>query len=164
MRGAVVAALLFGLGSGCPDAPAPPAPQPPATNGKTGVRVPLPEGWVATAGPDGSFLAGPRGRTVLRIDRQPASTLPTAEALEQLVRRAAAPAVVEPIERRSDDGLVMFRYRLVPIPDAGESTPRAGMIGLRALPAATFLCATLAGTSEDETAGAASACAQLALR
>ncbi len=49
-----------------------------------GLRVPLPEGWVANAGAPGALAVGPNGRVVLTLERRSAQ-LPSLEALKAAV-------------------------------------------------------------------------------
>jgi len=49
-----------------------------------GLRVPLPDGWVATASGGGELAAGPKGRVVMTLERRP-GPLPTLEVLTSAV-------------------------------------------------------------------------------
>lgn len=49
-----------------------------------GLRVPLPDGWVATPGAPGVLQVGPKGRVVVTLERRTAA-LPTLNALRAAV-------------------------------------------------------------------------------
>src|SRR3954464_8708586 len=53
------------------------------------LRVPLPEGWVATSGSGGVLRVGPKGRAVLSLERRSA-VLPTLESLRAAVEAEGA--------------------------------------------------------------------------
>lgn len=139
-----------------------------ASNGtaqkRSGVKVPLPEGWRAELGPEQSLLAGPAGRTILRVDLRPgaAREFPSPDALE---RAFAAGMPVTRIEReRVIDSADFVGLRLdlsPPETDGGVVHHHDVFIGAKKIAKDLFLCATTAGSTEAELDLAENSCAEL---
>jgi hypothetical protein len=118
----------------------------------SGLRVPLPPGWVAEEGKSGSLKAGPRGRTVLVLEHQGEAALPGPEALEDAVKEEGAEVL--DVKRETDVALV--RYRV----GAGAERAQA-FIGARRLEGRLFLCASAPEVSEAELRVAEGVCRDL---
>ncbi|MBI3182867.1 MAG: hypothetical protein HYZ28_12085 [Myxococcales bacterium] len=147
---------LLALELGCPDSKAA-AERAPA---RAGVTVPLPDGWVAQAGPDHSFRAGPKRQAVLRIDLWPGAgaELPRPEALTAWLGSGLERAHLEVVWSRTEEGASLVRY-LLKAGDGGMEQP--AMLGAKRVGADLFLCASFPGASEGEVEEAAEACAKL---
>jgi hypothetical protein len=130
-------------GAGC-------AEKAPPTKGATELRVPLPEGWVATGSND-TLLAGPRGRPVVSLESK-AQPLPTAA---QLLTALEAQKVVAqgPAEKPQFVGV---RYTL----DGGSDA----FIGVKTVGTRTVWCATLAAATEAEVGASEQLCSTIELR
>lgn len=124
----------------------------------------MPEGWRAEPGPDASLVAGPAGRTILRVDQRPgaSATFPSPEALE---RAFAAGLPVTRIDRErvvDDKDFVGLRLNLAPPqPDGGEGPHHDVFLGARRIGKDLFLCATAPGATEAELELAQNCCEQL---
>jgi hypothetical protein len=141
--GLVAIALALGL-LGCPKEDAPQA--------RSGLRVPLPPGWVAEEGKSGSLKAGPRGRTVLLLEHQGEAPLPDEKALEEAVKQEGG----ELLEVKREAEVALVRYRV------GSGAEKAqAFLGARRLDRRLFLCASAPEASEAELRVAEGVCRDL---
>jgi hypothetical protein len=136
---------------------------------RSGVKVPLPPGWTAQLGPDGSFQAGPAGRAVLRVDIRPgaAEQLPDAEALAQSVpKQFAQPTAdwkwgfeVSLDQEEGDSRRSLVRVTVAPkLPDGGVGPEWPALVGAKRAGEDLFLCSTLPNVTGDEVRLATDAC------
>lgn len=96
----------------------------------TGLRVPLPDGWVAT--PKGAGLAvGPKGRVVATLEPR-AGDVPKSLELSRAVTAEGAFDVT----REDGDGYSAVRYAL--------GSGREGFLAVKRTPAKTVWCASTA--------------------
>ncbi len=158
------------LAAGCPEKKAPDSPQ---GNGagsgttermsppRTGVKVPLPQGWTALTGSEGSFQSGPPGRPVLRVDvrRGEAATMPSAEQLADSVREKFPQFEVSIDQEEGDEQVALVRITLAPkLGDGGIGQHGPALLGAKRIGEDLFLCATLPGANVDEVQLATEAC------
>lgn len=130
---------------------------------RPGIRVPLPSGWTALVTSDGNLKAGPSGRPVLEIIREPgaASDFPTPENL-----RSAFAGALRTLSVRSDETVhgedfvgVTLTLR-ASLPDGGQHEPRVGL-GARRLASDLYLCSTSPGSSTAEVSAALKSCSEI---
>jgi hypothetical protein len=121
---------------------------PPAKSG-TELRVPLPEGWVATGSND-RLLAGPKGRMLVSFESK-TTAAPTIEALLAALegQKATSVQTVEGSE------LVAARYAL---------EGREAFVGIKTIGDRTVWCASLPGASEAEVLSSVWVCKDIELR
>lgn len=173
-RARVLGAVAL-LALGCPEkqedsvaAEAPDAGRPAAAP-RSGVKVPLPPGWTAQLGADGSFQAGPAGRAVLRVDIRPGAgaQLPDAEALaERVPQQFAQPTAewkwgfaVSLDQEEGDSRRSLVRVTLAPkLPDGGVGPAWPALVGAKRAGEDLFLCSTLPNVTGDEVRLATEAC------
>lgn len=124
------------------------------------VSVSLPEGWVGKLDVDQSFMAGPPGRPVLRIDYRKGAgdSLPQIDALRREFQAGSKRSVNE-LEREETKDLRLLVLGLG-TPDGGTSPI---LLGARRSGEDLFLCATLPGAREQDIVRARDACAGLAI-
>lgn len=140
--------LLALLASNCEQTkPLPPAPVP------SSLRVPLPEGWRATAF-SGGLQVGPQGRVVLQLEST-TRPLPSAEAFLAAVSAEG----VEILEKESVDTFVGVRYSMSAEGAAGGR--RDAFLGVRRTGPRTIWCSTTSGASSDEVEAAMTVCRSL---
>lgn len=126
---------------GCSEAKTPPP---------RGLRVPLPEGWVATAGGAGVLLVGPKGRAVLTLERR-AVALPSLEVLTGAIE-AEGGSVVR-ASGAADSTLVRY-----------SRPPKSGLLVVRTLEGgAQLFCASTPSAESSELDAAESLCAGVRL-
>jgi hypothetical protein len=130
------------LGAGCAD-------RNPATQPATELRVPLPDGWVATGSAE-RLVAGPKGREVVSFESK-LDGLPQIADFERAAQSQNATSV-QPFEGR---GFVGARYGL----DGQQA-----FVAVKAAGARTVWCASLRGATEAEVALAAAVCESIELR
>lgn len=130
-------ALLLLAALGCPDKPAPP----------TGLRVPLPEGWVATARGAG-LSVGPRGRVVATLEPL-GGEVPRPATLARAVTAEGASDVLED----EGTGYAAVRYTL----GAG----RDGFLAVKRLGSRTVWCASTADATEGDVENGLALCRNL---
>lgn len=122
----------------------------PDPNRPRGLRVPLPEGWVATASSAGALRVGPKGRVVLSLERR-AGPLPSLSVLDAAIV-AEGGAVVE---GSSGPEGISIHYR------KGE---RTGLLMVRPLePGTLVLCASEPDASAAELAIVQTLCLEVRL-
>ncbi len=121
--------------------------QPPKTS--TELRVPLPDGWVAS-GSSERLLAGPPGRPVVSFEPK----LEPLPALDALLAAAGAQKASS-IQGIQAPGFVGARYSL----DSQEA-----FIGVKQVGARSVWCASLNGATEAEVVDALNACRETSPR
>ena len=122
-------------------------PKPPAR----GLRIPLPEGWVATPGGAGVLLVGPKGRQVMSLERRTAA-LPTLNALRGAVEAEGASVT-------HANGTPMTTSVRFSKPDAPE-----GLLTVRTLdPGVVLLCASTSEAEASELEAAQTLCGAVRL-
>lgn len=115
-----------------------------------GLRVPLPEGWVATATASGVLEVGPKGRVVATLERRVAPRVPV-EELSRAVESEGGAVV----SAASSEDSVRVRY---------TRGATSGLLLVRPLDEkALLLCATLAVATPAEIDAAESMCGQTRL-
>ncbi len=135
-------ACLALLALGCPEKVAPVA------SGRAGLRVPLPDGWVAA--PVGDRLeAGPPGRPALLLETKDLS-IPTAEALAGLVQAEK----VRITEKESTGSFVLVRY--VFGADGGVGSP--AFLAAKQLGGKAVFCSSAPGAKAEDVAIALATC------
>jgi hypothetical protein len=169
MRAALLGLAL--LAAGCPEkkqAPASPqgggagigttermSPQ------RTGVKVPLPQGWSALTASEDSFQSGPPGHPVLRVDvrRGEGAKMPSPEKLAGSVREQFSQFEVSLDQEEGDEQVALVRITLAPkLGDGGIGTHGPALLGAKRIGDDLFLCATLPGANTDEVQLATEAC------
>ncbi|MFL5321479.1 MAG: hypothetical protein ACJ790_17590 [Myxococcaceae bacterium] len=164
----LAAALLGAVGLGCSrpavtttsDAGQGRATSSPA---RAGVKVPLPEGWRADIGVDQSFVAGPPGRAVLRVDLRPgaAASFPTADELQKSFSDALKNARVQREDTTTEADFVAVRLDVFSHFDGGTEHPHDVLLGARKIGGDLFLCSSAPGANEAELDLALKACRDL---
>jgi len=115
-----------------------------------GLRVPLPDGWVANPGAPGVLQVGPKGRAVLTLERRSAK-LPTVETLQAAVE--AEGAVVVRGGGAVDSTTVRY-----------SRASALGLLTVRTLEnGALLLCASTPEAKQDELDSADTLCAAVRL-
>jgi hypothetical protein len=110
-----------------------------------GLRVPLPDGWVANAGAGGVLLVGPKGRGVLTLERRTA-TLPTVDALKAAVEAEGAVVV------RASGAIEATTLRYT-------RPTAAGLLSVRTLEnGVLLLCASTPSAGEEDLEAAETLC------
>ncbi len=159
-------ALLPGCkGCGRDDAgpPAPPTEEAARNSGmRSGVKVPLPDGWSAQVAVDDSFQAGPPGQPVLRVDlrRGEGAQLPSPDDLAQRVREELKDFELSlDQEEEEKDSYSLLRITMAPkLPDGGVGVQAPAFFGARRVGSDLFLCASLPGASAEDVRLATEAC------
>jgi hypothetical protein len=126
-----------------------------------GIHIPLPEGWSASPGPDHGLRAGPKGRTVLRVDvraaSEPSQPLPTPLALAEEFSKEGpglrASIVSEVTEK--DLSLVLLEV-------SKQGSRARALLAVKRMGRELLLCASEPGSGEEEVQAAADACRGLA--
>lgn len=165
------------LAAGCPEkkqAPASPQGQGASSGAtermspqRTGVKVPLPQGWTALTGPEGSFQSGPPGRPVLRVDvrRGEGAKMPSPEALADSVREQFSQFEVSLDQEEGDEHVALVRITLAPkLGDGGIGPHGPALLGAKRIGDDLFLCATLPGASIEDVQLATEACRNIQLQ
>jgi hypothetical protein len=129
---------------------------------RSGVKVPLPDGWSAQVAPDDSFQAGPPGQPVLRVDlrRGEGQQLPTAEQLVDRVREELKGFELSlDQEEEEKDSYSLLRITMAPkLADGGVGAQAPAFFGARRVGGDLFLCASLPGASPEDVRLATEAC------
>ncbi len=128
---------------------------------RSGVKVPLPEGWSAQVAPDDSFQAGPPGRPVLRVDlrRGQGAQKPSAEDLADRVREELKDYEVSLDQEEDTQDYSLLRITMAPrLADGGIGAHAPGFFGARRLEEDLFLCASLPAASPEDVLQATDAC------
>jgi len=128
---------------------------------RSGVKVPLPEGWSAQVAPDESFQAGPPGRPVLRVDlrRGDGEQMPSVDALAERVRDELKDFELSFDQEEETERYSLLRITLAPqLADGGVGLEAPGFFGARRVGNDLFLCASLPGASPEEVRLATEAC------
>ena len=166
MRAAIAATALVlacQRGPAGTAAPADAGHAPPA-KGAVGVQVALPDEWSFFAAADGSLRAGPRGRTVLRIDpAPPGAPLATPDQLFNGFEagHSGLSARVTKTEQTSDFSgvqIALVHER------GGKGVQHRAFLGAKRLEGRVFLCASAAGSSTAEVNEATEVCRGLSAR
>ncbi|WP_426734438.1 hypothetical protein [Myxococcus faecalis] len=159
----VVLALLSGC-KGCDGGKDSPDASPPEQTSRSGVKVPLPEGWSAQVAPDDSFQAGPPGRPVLRVDlrRGKGEEMPSVEDLADRVRAESKNFEVSIDQEEEKDTYALLRVTLAPKQgDGGVGAAAPALFGARRVGNDLFLCATLPGATPEDVRLATEACREI---
>ncbi|MBF5045402.1 hypothetical protein FGE12_23550 [Aggregicoccus sp. 17bor-14] len=136
---------------------------------RAGVKVPLPPGWTAQLGADGSFQAGPAGRAVLRVDIRPGAgaQLPDTETLAASVPQQFAQPTADwkwgfaaSLDQEEGDARrTLVRVTVAPkLPDGGVGPQWPALVGAKRAGDDLFLCSTLPNVTGDEVRLATEAC------
>lgn len=135
----------------------------PATPRRSGVKVPLPEGWTARAASEELLAVGPAGRDVLRIELRPgrAAQLPTAEALVASMGASLEGVQVETVDAKTEPDRALAVLRLTRATDGGAPRTTLALLGAKRVAGDLFLCSTTPGASEEDVKAAAAACGAL---
>jgi len=149
-----------------PSGPAAPTVAPAADAGvastPTGVQTALPFEWSLSPAADGSLRAGPRGRSVLRIDVAPAGTQrPTPETLSEGFEaglKGLSATVIRTDQDANFSGVVLA----VSHAQAGTVASHPVFLGAKASGTVLYLCASTPGSSLTELSRAAALCRDLA--
>lgn len=148
MRVAALAAVAL-VALGCPqtrsvaDGSVPP--------GKVGLKVPLPDGWVAHPGAGGVLQVGPGGHVVMTVEHRPEEHrgLPDAGAVPSALREEGVMVLGElPLP---DGWLLRYQW-----PGHEQA-----LLGARQLPTGLLLCASSPGATLDEVKQAAALCTEI---
>lgn len=134
-------ATLLAL-SGCESSPKTAAPE--------RLRVPLPDGWKATA-VQGGLEVGPEGRVVLLLEST-TRPLPAGDAFFE----ALAGENVEVTQKESVDTFVGARYLV-----GSEGSRRDAFLGVRQVGPRTVWCSSSASAKSDEVEAAMTVCRSL---
>ncbi|WP_044890244.1 hypothetical protein [Myxococcus hansupus] len=138
-----------------------------ASSLRSGVKVPLPDGWSAQVAPDESFQAGPPGRPVLRVDlkRGDGEQMPSADTLADRVRDELKDFELSFDQEESSDRYALVRITLAPrLEDGGVGQEAPGFFGARRVDGDLFLCASLPGASPEEVRLATEACRAISVQ
>lgn len=115
-----------------------------------GLRVPLPEGWVANAAAPGVLKVGPKGRVVLTLERRTAG-LPSVEALKAAVEAEGG------VVARASGGVDATTVRYI-------RTSAEGLLTVRTLEnGVLLLCASTPEAGHDDLEPADTLCAAVRL-
>lgn len=114
------------------------------------LRVPLPDGWKATA-LSGGLQVGPQGRVVLQLEST-TKPLPTAEAF----LAALSAEGVEILEKESVDTFIGVRYSMTV-----EGVKRDAFLGVRQTGPRTIWCSTTGSAKSEEVEAAMTVCRSL---
>lgn len=136
-KAAAVGLLVVGA-TGCPDRAAP-------DDARTSLHVRLPEGWKATAVPQGLHV-GPAGRVVLQLESG-VRPFPSTDELAAAVAREK----VDKTQKIDGPTFVGVRYRL------GEDGLE-GFLGARRAGPRTVWCASTRGATADEVEASIEVC------
>ncbi|WP_095961401.1 hypothetical protein [Corallococcus macrosporus] len=131
---------------------------------RSGVKVPLPDGWSAQVAPDDSFQAGPPGRPVLRVDlkRGEGAQLPSIETLVERVREELKDFEFSLDQEEETERYSLLRITLAPrLADGGVGPEAPGFFGARRVGNDLFLCASLPGASAEDVLRATDACREI---
>jgi len=139
----LAAALLLAAcpaGKGGGPEPAPPRP--------AGLKVPLPEGWRATAGDDGVLHVKLEGREVMTMEVRGDSALPATDALEGAIAESGGESLGA---LALPDG-VLLRFRV--------STGAEGVLGVRRFAGHRLLCSSEPMAQQAELKTVARLCSE----
>jgi len=135
-----------------------------ASSIRSGVKVPLPDGWSAQVAPDESFQAGPPGRPVLRVDlkRGDGEQMPSVDTLADRIREELKDFELSFDQEETTDRYALVRITLAPrLADGGVGQEAPGFFGARRVDDDLFLCASLPGASPEEVRLATEACREI---
>ena len=121
-----------------------------------GIHVPLPEGWVVSAQSGSALKAGPRGRSVLRVDVRPGDPthpLPSPLTLAEEFSKDAAALRATVVSEVAEKDLSMVLLEV-----SRQGSRARAMLGVKRLGRQLLLCASEPGSSEDEVNSATEAC------
>jgi hypothetical protein len=131
---------------------------------RTGVKVPLPQGWSALTASEDSFQSGPPGRPVLRVDvrRGEGAKMPSPEELASSVREQFSQFEVSLDQEEGDEQVALVRITLAPkLGDGGIGPHGPALLGAKRIGDDLFLCATLPGANTEEVRLATEACREI---
>ena len=118
---------------------------------RSGLRVPLPEGWAARAA-SGGLEVGPEGRVVLHLESNE-RPFPAPDVFFGALARES----VEIVQKESMDSFVGARYSVV----GEDAVERDGFLGVRRTGQRTVWCATSSNARSDEVEAAMTVCRSL---
>lgn len=168
LRAALVAGLALAASSGCrkkeesastQDAGSEASARPAAP--RTGVKVPLPQGWSAQVAADGSFQAGPPGKPILRVDIRPGEgeKMPNSDTLHQELLKKMPEQAISLDQEEDEPNVALLRVTLAPkLADGGVGPHAPALFGARRVGNDLFLCATLPGITYEDVRLAAESC------
>jgi len=113
-----------------------------------GLKVPLPEGWKASATDDGVLHVRTEGREVMTMEVRPDSALPPSEALEAAVGEGGGESLGA---LALPDGVLM-RFRV--------STGAEGVLGVRRFGGRRLLCSSEPAAQQAELKTVARLCSE----
>lgn len=167
-RATHIALLAAALLSGCKGCEgdeatpaAPPSGEAPSSGLRSGVKVPLPDGWSAQVAPDDSFQAGPPGRPVLRVDlrRGQAEQMPSVEELADRTHEELKGFELSLDQEEETGSYALLRVTMAPkLADGGVGQEAPGFFGAKRVGSDLFLCASLPGASPEDVRLATEAC------
>lgn len=148
--------------------PAPPAaasrpPIPAPSPSQIGVRLNLPEGWTASSASEEELLVGPKGRLVMRLNRQPGQgdALPSPATLHEEFARSAHSFRIIRVDEMSQDGLSLAIFELGRNGQDGGTHTSYALLGARRAHRDLILCSSEPGASEEDVRETARACREL---
>lgn len=127
-------------------------PAPSNTEPRSSLRVPLPDGWKASA-VSGGLQVGPQGRVVLQLEST-TKPLPDAGAFIAAVEREG----VTVQQKEAVESFVGVRYQ---VGVDGATKPRDAFVGVRKTGPRTIWCSTTASAKSDEVEAAMTVCRSL---
>jgi hypothetical protein len=146
IRQAWVVGLAGAMLVGCESA----KPTTPPVERSSSLRVPLPDGWRATAS-SGGLQVGPQGRVVLQLEST-TKPLPSAEAFVSAITAEG----VEILEKESVDTFIGVRYSMT-----ADGAKRDAFLGVRQTGPRTIWCSTTGSAHSDEVEAAMTVCRSL---
>lgn len=125
----------------------------PVVEPRSSLRVPLPDGWKASA-VSGGLQVGPQGRVVLQLEST-SRPLPDADALLAAVEQEG----VQVQQKESVDTFVGVRYSVAV--DGAAEVKRDAFLGVRKTGPRTIWCSTTSTAKSEEVEAAMTVCRSL---
>ena len=125
----------------------------------------MPEGWTARVGQDGTFRAGPTGRLLLRIDREPGlgDALPSAELMRTTYATALKATILRSDKVEQSPGFVAVTLILSRRGAVAGAPDGVTLLAAKSLGEDLILCSTAPNSSAAEVLAALHACEQAQL-